>query len=66
MGGDGQHRHARPVAIEQTVDQMQVAGPAAPGADGQLAGQVRFGARREGGGLLVAGVDPVDVVALAQ
>ena len=39
---------------------MQVARPAAAGADGELAGQVRLGAGGEGGGLLVAHVHPVD------
>ena len=43
------HRHAAAVAIEQAVDQVQVAGSAASGADGELAGEVRLGAGREGG-----------------
>jgi hypothetical protein len=41
------------VAIEQAVDEMQVAGSAAAGTDRELAGQMRFGAGREGGYLLV-------------
>jgi hypothetical protein len=37
MGGDRQHRHAAAVAIEQAVDQMQIARAAAAGADRELA-----------------------------
>ena len=48
------------MALEQTVDKMEVAGPTASGADGEGARQVRFGAGGEGGGLLVPGVDPFD------
>ncbi len=49
------------MAIEQAVDEMQIARPAAAGADGELAGQMRLGAGREGGDLLVADVDPLDL-----
>ncbi len=48
------------MTVEQAVDEVEVAGAAASGADGELAGEVRLGASGEGGGLLVAGVDPVD------
>ena len=57
---DRQHRHAAAMAVEQAVDQMQVARPAAAGADRQLAGQMRLGTRGKGTGLLVPHVDPVD------
>ena len=53
MGRDRQHRHAAALAIEQAVDEMQVAGAAAAGADRQLAGQMGLGARREGAAFLV-------------
>src|SRR4029077_19870588 len=52
---------AAAVAIEESVDEVQVAGTAAPGADGEGAGEVCFGAGGERGGLLVTHVDPVDV-----
>jgi hypothetical protein len=42
------------MAIEQAVDEMQVAGPAPAGTDRELAGQMSFGAGREGCYLLVA------------
>src|SRR5882757_2401950 len=57
---NGQHRHARAMAIEQAIDEMQIARPAAAGADGELARQVRLGAGREGGYLLMADMDPFD------
>ena len=48
------------MAVEQAVDQVQVARTTAAGAHGQLAGQMRLGARREGRALLMAHVDPLD------
>ena len=66
LGGDRQHRHAAAVAVEQSVDQMQVAGAAASGADGELAGEMCLGAGGKGGGLLVPHMDPVDLLLLAQ
>ncbi len=40
---------------------MQVPWPAAAGADGERSGQMRFGAGREGGHLLVADMHPLDL-----
>src|SRR5205823_413925 len=54
------------MAIEQAVDQVQVAGPAAAGADRELAGEMRLGAGSKGRGLFVADVNPVDAFATAQ
>ena len=42
LRGDGQHRHAAAVGIEQTVDQMQVARPARTGAGREFARDVRL------------------------
>jgi hypothetical protein len=61
LRGDGQHRHARPVAIEQPVDQVQIARPAAPGADREFPRQMRLGACRECANLLVPDMDPLDL-----
>ncbi len=58
--GNRQHRHAAAMAIEQAVDEMQIAGTAASGADRELAGQMRLGAGRKRAGLLVAHMHPVD------
>ena len=58
---DRQHRDAAALGVEQAVDQMQVAGPAAARADRQLSGQRGVGGRGERGGLLVTDVLPDDV-----
>src|SRR6516164_6473657 len=66
LRGDRENRHARTVSIKQTVDQMQVARTATAGANGERAGQMSLGAGGKGGGLLVPGMNPFDVAALAQ
>ena len=63
---DGQHRHARAMAVEQAVDEVQIARPAAAGADRELAGQMRLGAGREGRDLLVPDMDPFDLALSAD
>ena len=45
VGGNHQHRHARTVAVEQPVDQMEIARSAASGAHGQRSGEMRLRAR---------------------
>ena len=45
--------NAEPVTVEQTVDEVQIARPAAAGADRELTRQMRLGAGRERGDLLV-------------
>src|SRR6202034_3434405 len=64
--GDRQHRHPAAVGVEQAVDQVQVAGPAAARADRELAGQRRLAARRERGRLLVPDVLPDDAAVAAH
>src|SRR6201989_2510167 len=63
---DRQHRHIAAVGVEQPVDQVQVARPAAPGAHGQLPGHRRLGGGREPGGLLMPNVLPGDLAVPAQ
>jgi hypothetical protein len=58
--GDRQDRHSAAVGVEQAIDQVQVARPAAAGTHGQFAGQGRLASRCERGGLLVAYVLPDD------
>jgi len=48
------------MAVEQPVDEMQIARPAASRAYGELAGQVSFGPGGEGCGFLVPRVNPGD------
>ena len=66
LRGNGEHRHARAVAIEQAVDQVQIARSAAAGADRELAGQMRLGARREGRDFLVPDMHPFDLALAAN
>jgi hypothetical protein len=54
------------VAVEQTVDQVQIARPAAARADRELAREMRLGAGRERGDLLVPDMDPFDPALAAQ
>jgi hypothetical protein len=63
---DRQHRHARPVAVEEAVDQVEITGTATARADRELSGEMRLGAGREGRGLLVAHVHPLDFLLPAQ
>ena len=63
---DRQHRHAAAVGVEQAIDQVQVAWPAAGRAHRELAGKGRLAGRGERGGLLVAYVFPGDCAVPAQ
>jgi hypothetical protein len=54
------------VAVEKSVDQMQIARPAASGAYGQCAGQMRFGAGRECSNLFMPHMKPRDLGLAAQ
>ena len=62
LRGNGENGYAAPVAIVEPVDQVEVARAAAAGADGELAGEVRLGARGEGRRLFVPHVDPSKLV----
>src|SRR5262245_16733736 len=61
LRGDCEHRDSRTVTIEQTVDEMEIARPAAARAYGQRAGQMRLGAGCECGDLLVPHMEPLDL-----
>ena len=63
---DRHHRHARALAVEKTVDEVQIAGAAAAGAYGEAAGDMGVGASGEGGDLLVAHMQPFDAAAPAN
>jgi hypothetical protein len=52
--GDDKHRHPRAVAVEQAIDEVQIAGSATAGADRKFIGQMRLGAGREGRDLFAA------------
>ena len=54
------------MAVEQAVDEVEVAWPAATGADGEFTCQMRFGARREGRDFLVPDMNPFDLALAAK
>jgi len=54
------------MAIEQAIDEVQIAGPAAAGTNGELTRQMRLGTGREGRDLLVPNVDPLDLALSPQ
>jgi len=49
------------VAIEQAVDEMEIAWSAAAGADSDLAGKVSLGARGKSGHFFMPHVEPIDL-----
>ena len=60
MCGDGQDGSPGSMAIEQAVDEMDMAWPAGARTDRQLPGDLTFRAGREGADLFVAHMHPVD------
>src|ERR1700722_12046720 len=54
------------MAIEKSIDQMQIARSATSRANGQAAGQMRLGACREGGNFFVPDMDPFDLALPAE
>jgi hypothetical protein len=57
VGGDREHRRARPMGVVESLDQVRVPRPAAAGADGERSRELCFGRGGKGGGLLVPDVD---------
>lgn len=66
MRGDGQHRRMAAMALEQPIDQVQVARPAASGADREFAGDRSLAAGGEGRHFLMADMHPVDAAETPQ
>jgi hypothetical protein len=64
--GDGENGNAAAVAVEEAVDEMEISGPAACGADGERASEVGFGSGGEGGDLFVADVHPLKRAVFAK
>jgi hypothetical protein len=58
LGSNGKHRHMAAVAVEQAVDQMQIARTAASRANGESSGDSGFGTGGEGCHFLMANVHP--------
>src|SRR5262249_43627034 len=66
LGCDGQHRQARAVAVEQAIDEMQVARSAAAGADRELTREMGLATGGKRGDLLLPDVNPSDLALAAQ
>ena len=64
--GDGQHGDPRALGVEEPVDEVEVAGSAAARADREFTGQGGLAAGGEGGGFLVADVNPFELRVDAQ
>src|ERR1700688_3340567 len=58
---NGKHGYARPLTIEQPIDEVQIARSTASGADRKLSCQVRLGTGRKGRNLLVPHMNPLDL-----
>jgi hypothetical protein len=63
---NGKHWYARPLTIEQAVDEVQIARSAASRADRKLSCQVRLGTGRKGRDLLMTDVDPLNLALSPQ
>src|SRR4029077_19242949 len=50
------------VRVEQTINEMEIPGPATSGADGEITRQLRLRARRKSSSLLVAHMDPFQLL----
>ena len=61
LRGDRQDGHTAAMAIIKSVDQMQIARTAAPGADRQCARKMRFRSRGKGGRFFMAYANPLNV-----
>ena len=66
MAGNGQNGHMVAMAIEQAVDEVKTARPAASRADSELAGHGRIGACRERACFLMADMHEGDTTVLAE
>ena len=64
LGRDQDDRRAVAIGLVEPVDEVEAAGTAAACAGRQTAGELRFGPRREGAGLLVPHMDPIDLAAI--
>ena len=60
LRGDGQNGDAAAVAVIESVDEVEIAGAAAAGAYGEVAGEMGFSTGGEGGDFFVAEMDPVE------
>src|ERR1700684_1280631 len=61
LGGNGEYRHSRSVAIKEAIDEMQIARSAAAGADREITREMRLRTCCKSRDLLVPNMNPVDL-----
>jgi hypothetical protein len=66
LGRNREHWHPRSVAVEQAVNEVQVARPATTSANREVTRKMSLGTCRKGGDLLVPDMDPIDLSLSAQ
>jgi hypothetical protein len=66
MRGDRENRNTAPMAVEQTVDKVQIPRTAAPTADCELPREMSLGARGESRAFLMPHVNPFNRTIAAQ
>src|SRR6202167_6823358 len=66
LGGDGEYRHSRSVAIKEAIDEMQIARSAAAGADREITREMRLRTSCKGRDLLVPDMNPFDLSLATQ
>ena len=64
LGCDQDDGRAVAIGLVEPIDEVETAGAALACAGREAAGELRFGARREGAGLLVPHMDPIDLAAI--
>jgi hypothetical protein len=66
MRRNGEDGNCATMAIEESIDEVEVSGSAAARTDGQLTGDMRCGTGSEGRAFLVAHMNPFNVLQAAQ
>jgi hypothetical protein len=66
LRSDGEHRYARPMAVEEAIDEVEIAGSAAARADRESPRQVCLGPGCKRGDFLMANMDPLDLAATPE
>ena len=64
LGCDQDDRRAIAIGFIKAVDEVEAAGAAGACAGREMAGELRFGPRRESAGLLMPHMDPIDLAAI--
>jgi hypothetical protein len=63
---DREYRHSTAMTIVEAIDQMEITGPTASGADSQFAGEMRFCACSKCRSLFVPNMNPLEIFSPAD